>query len=94
MARDFVEKEEPEVELTAAAANELGKKISGFTMKLMQSMSSTDPQTGKRMMNLEDKSFEIMLQREKDLFFLQEGYSTEYVSKVIRENKANEAALN
>ena len=92
LARDFVEKEEPEQELTPEKAAEMGKRISGFTVKLMQELQQTDPKSGKKVLNLEDKSFDILLQKEKDQFYLDTGYSTEYVSKVLREQREKSVA--
>ena len=77
--------------LTTEKAEELSKKISEFTMKVMSSMASKDPMTGKTIINLggggESTNFELSLQKEKDLFFLTEGVSVEQVGKHMKEVK-------
>jgi hypothetical protein len=51
--------------LTTEKAEELSKKISEFTMKVMSSMASKDPMTGKTIINLggggESANFELSL---------------------------------
>ena len=51
--------------LTTEKAEELSKKISEFTMKVMSSMASQDPMTGKTIINLggggESTNFELSL---------------------------------
>lgn len=56
-------------------------------MELMQSMA-TKGQDGKSQLSLEDGNFEILLQKEKDKFYLETGYYTEQVSSFMRELKA------
>ena len=72
-------------------ARDLGKQISEFTLRLMQGLGQQDPSTGQTFMRMDDASFEIALQKEKDNFFLKTGYTTEYVQRVLREKKLSEA---
>ena len=75
----------------------LSKKISEFTMKVMSSMASADPVTGKTVIRLggagQSSDFELMLQKEKDMFFLTEGVSVEQVGKHMKEVRMQEQKL-
>ena len=78
--------------LTAAKSDELGAKISEFTMKVMRNMAQPDPATGRTVIRLggmgEGGDFELELQKEKDLFYLAEGFTVEQVTRVMKENRA------
>lgn len=50
-------------------------------------MAKTD-EHGRKSMSMEDGRFEMMLQKEKDHFYLETGYYTEQVSGFLREHKA------
>ena len=39
-------------------------------------------------MNMEDGNFEVQLQKEKDKFYMETGFTTEAVSGYLREMKA------
>ena len=56
-------------------------------MSLMQSLSEQD-ETGRRVLNTKDGSFELKLMKEKDKFYLETGFTTEQVSEYLREHKA------
>ena len=49
-------------------------------------MSAVDPHTGRRFIMGNDHRLQVMLQREKDLFYMTEGIKTEDVGKWIRAN--------
>ena len=51
--------------------------IKEFTDKVFANFTQTDPQTGQKMVRLGDKKFGILLQREKDKFYLDTGLTTE-----------------
>ncbi len=75
-------------ELTVEKAKELGQRIQMFTMNLMQELSKPDPATGKTTFdpkNASQKGFDISLQKEKDKFYMETGYNTDAVTKVIKQ---------
>ena len=47
-----------------------------------------DAATGRKVLKLGASDFELLLQKEKDLFYLREGWSCEQVSRVAREHRA------
>ena len=56
-------------------------------MKLMAELSKPDPTTGQTKFDPKDasqKGFNISLQKEKDIFFMETGYCTDAVTKVIK----------
>ena len=60
-----------------------------FTIELMQGLSQKDAATGKQVFNPGPQSgFEVMLQMRKDKFFQETGFTTEYVTTILREEKA------
>ena len=56
-------------ELTAEKADALGRQISEFTMRVMQGMAEFDPASGRKVLKLGGSDFEMLLQKEKDLFY-------------------------
>ena len=68
-------------------------KIEKFNSDLMVSCSVVDPQTGRRYMMADDNRYQIMLQREKDLFFLNEGFKVEEVSRYVRMHPVEMGAM-
>ena len=101
LTKEFATDLDPDMEengsLTTEKAEELSKKISEFTMKVMSSMATADPVTGKTVIKLggagESTDFELLLQKEKDLFFLTEGVSVEQVGKHMKEIRMKEQQL-
>ena len=101
LTKEFATDLDPDMEengsLTTEKAEELSKKISEFTMKVMSSMATADPMTGKTVIRLggagETTDFELLLQKEKDLFFLTEGVSVEQVGKHMKEIRMKEQQL-
>ena len=56
-------------------------------MNLMQELSREDPATGQTKFdpkNASQKGFDISLQKEKDKFFMETGYNTDAVTRVIK----------
>ena len=47
--------------LTAEKADALGKKISEFTMRVMQGMAEFDPASGRKVLKLGGSDFEMLL---------------------------------
>ena len=58
-------------------------------MELMKNMAQVGPD-GRKSLSMEDGNFEILLQKEKDKFYLETGYYTEQVSMFLREHKAKQ----
>lgn len=56
-------------------------------MRVMQSMAEVDPTSGRKVIKLGATDFEQLLQKEKDLFYQDTGYTCEQVSRITRENR-------
>lgn len=62
LAAEFAPEEKPDKqELSFDEAKELAKRISEFTLRLMQGLGQQDPSTGQTFMRMDDASFEIAL---------------------------------
>ena len=84
-------------ELTPEKGEELGAKISEFTMRVMRNMAQADPATGRTVIRVGGgvggtSDFELALQKEKDLFYLAEGFTVEQVTRVTRESRQKQGA--
>ncbi len=86
LANKYIKKEEPEVPLTIEKAEELAKRIAGFTTDLIKGLAQKDA-AGRTVINPQESGFEVMLSMEKDKFKKETGYSTEYVSKMVRAHR-------
>jgi len=53
----------------------------------MSSFTEIDQNTGRRMIRMSDRRFEIMLQKEKDQFYLETGVTTEQNSKFLKKHQ-------
>jgi len=51
-----------------------------------------DPSTGQKVINVQDTSLEIELLKQKDWFFINEGITTEYVTKKLKEFQEKDQA--
>ena len=87
IAKTYLKRDVPAVPLELEKAQVLGKKISEFTLNLMKGLSQKDEATGRTVFNPQDSGFEVMLSMEKDKFKAETGYSTEYVSSILRKHK-------
>lgn len=90
MAKAHVKVDQTGKDLDLEKAKELGKKISAFTLQLMQGLGTKDEATGKTIFNpnaAAEAGFDVMLQMEKDRFFLETGVNTDAVTKILREDK-------
>lgn len=63
------------------------EKIRLFNDKVIAAFSEIDQNTGKRMIRMNERGFEIMIQKEKDKFYLETGLTPEQVQKFIRQEK-------
>merc|ERR1719469_1334925 len=87
IAKTHLKRDQPAVPLSVEKAQILGKKISEFTLNLMKGLSTKDEASGRTIFNPQDSGFEVMLSMEKDKFKAETGYSTEYVSGILRRHK-------
>merc|ERR1711957_1012376 len=73
LAKEIIKTNAKDDTLTDDQVKELSKRISEFTMTLMKGLGTTDPKTGKTLFDPQaasEKGFDIMLQMEKDKFFM------------------------
>lgn len=87
MAKEIIKSNPKDEELTDDKCKELSKRISDFTMTLMKGLGTTDPKTGKTLFDpaaASEKGFDIMLQMEKDKFFMDTGYTSDAVTKRMK----------
>jgi hypothetical protein len=64
-------------DLTPEKGMELAKRVQDFTMELMNSLATVDPQSGKKYMNMGGEEFNLKLQMEQDRFLMETGYTTQ-----------------
>ena len=78
--------------LDNASAQGYLTKIKAFTEKVIQEFTAVDQSTGRRVIQMNDKRFEIMHQKEKDKFYLETGFQPEQISKFMRQKSEAESA--
>lgn len=74
-------------QLTIGEAERHMEKIRLFNDKVIAAFSEINQQTGKRMIRMNERGFEIMIQKEKDKFYLETGLTPEQVQKFIRQHQ-------
>lgn len=85
MQREYAQPINPNAEpLTDEKAKQLSEQFNKLTTTLMESQVKTDA-NGQKYIEAQDGTFEILLMKEKDKFFLETGYTTEQVTVHLRE---------
>ena len=74
--------------LTPAEAHKYLAKIQHFTNRVMEMFTTKDPASGRAMLNLNDRTYDITMQREKDKFYLETGLTIEQVHKYLKKQQA------
>ena len=77
-------------QLTKEVAEKHLATIRAFSEKLIGQCSQIDPSSGRRIISMQDRRFEVMHQKEKDKFYLDTGYTVEHISKFMKQQHEKE----